>query len=139
MKFVFAFALILLLPIAACAAAPSTAFHPPQTEAEKALDHILMLHTQDKEYRNFFTSALEKSIDDVEARLVKENCGGQYLEGELCGLDYTVLTCAQDVDDSYIPLRRRCGGWWIVLVVILRVSTIRAGHRNLQEPAPVQC
>jgi hypothetical protein len=116
-------ALLVLAAIGSAAAAESSlaGFHAPQTEAERALDTILMATGRDDtaldnllggrgkagfrptiDYRRFVTDALLRAIRDAEAALVKRDCGGAYREGEICGLDYDPLTCAQDSNPRYL-------------------------------------
>jgi hypothetical protein len=33
--------------------------------------------------------------------LVQQSCGGRYT-GEVCGLDFSPVTCAQDINDTYL-------------------------------------
>jgi len=90
------------------------ALHPPQTQAERALDRIM--HVADKDdqvldnlfhrnpipaadrvdYGKYLLPALLRSLNDEQLKLVKDDCGGHYRSGELCGMDYNPLTCAQD-------------------------------------------
>lgn len=42
------------------------------------------------------TNALVVSWKNAEKTSVDKNCGGQYRAGEICGLDYDPLFCAQD-------------------------------------------
>lgn len=96
-------------------------FHAPQTEAERTLNEILMATGRDDDaldnlldgrgkpgfhptvdYRRFLTEALLRAIRDAEAALVKRDCGGTYRDGDICGLDYDPLTCAQDSNPRYL-------------------------------------
>lgn len=77
----------------------SDIFHKPKTQPEKAL-HLVF----DGNHKT--TEALRESINDAEKEAVNRNCGGKYIDGELCGLDYDVLTCSQDPPDSENRLYR---------------------------------
>jgi hypothetical protein len=121
--------LSVLLPLAAaCAAAMSSAsateagprqpFHAARSVPEKALDAIIRRSdkddnmfnyvlkrpgydaTKDAGYSRLFTPNLLLAWAHAEAELVKQDCGGKYLEGEICGFDYSPITCAQDSSDS---------------------------------------
>ncbi len=36
-------------------------------------------------------------------RLVNQDCDGEYIDGDMCGINYNPLTCAQDYyDEGYI-------------------------------------
>lgn len=89
-------------------------YHVATTEAEKALDHVLrlsekdgnllefVLHTPqykpkaDKGYARYVTKRLLADMAAMEKAAVTANCKGKYVAGELCGVDYNPLTCAQD-------------------------------------------
>ena len=96
-------------------------FHAPQTEAERALDAILKSAGKDAaeldnllegrgkpgfrptvDYRRVLTDALLRAIRDAEAALVKRDCDGAYRDGDICGLDYDPLVCAQDTAARYL-------------------------------------
>ncbi|MBV8976462.1 MAG: hypothetical protein JO261_10465 [Alphaproteobacteria bacterium] len=97
-------------------AAPAVAAsaHAPQTDAEKTLDKILrtaegdelildnVLHrfpvpaTKRVDYSKWLTPALIASLQAEQKRLLDQDCGGKYVEGDICGMDYNPLTCAQD-------------------------------------------
>jgi len=53
------------------------------------------------DYRPMLTAQLLAAMQAEEKRLVKQDCGGKYLEGELCGMDYSPITCAQDTVAPY--------------------------------------
>ena len=92
--------------------------HPATTESEKRLDRIVrqsekdqnlvefVLRTPaykpkaDKGYAGLFTKRLLDAMAARERAAVAENCKGKYIPGELCGLDYNPLTCAQDEPDG---------------------------------------
>jgi hypothetical protein len=129
---IFFLAVLLTLPLAYAGkkSADKPQFHPPQTEAERALDKILtraktdsdmtfyalgephydpplgssharLVPPEDRGYSNLFTEALVKAWREKEKSLVQQSCGGQYIAGELCGLDYDPIFCAQDYTDSF--------------------------------------
>lgn len=94
-------------------------FHPPKSPAEVALDKVVKLADRDDDlldnllhrypvakakqvdYRPMLTAQLIAAMQAEERRLVKQDCGGKYLEGELCGMDYSPITCAQDTVAPY--------------------------------------
>jgi hypothetical protein len=108
--------------VAGCAllspASALTGFHPAQTPMEIALDKLL--HAADADgnqlanlvhrpgadgrvdYRQMLTPKLIAAITKAERDLVQKDCGGKYKKGELCGLDYSPITCAQDTSPSYL-------------------------------------
>ncbi len=104
------------LPASALAAAP--AFHVAATAPEKALDGIIRLSERDpdfftyitrwswsgkpkdKGYSKLLTTPLLKAIANEEKRLVKENCGGKYISGDLCGHGASPISCTQDMSDG---------------------------------------
>jgi hypothetical protein len=116
----------LCLSIVASPAIAAAVFHAPVTEQEKALDVIVMQASHDvkrdetpmhmeisektwhnsakirNEYSHLFTRKLMDAIHAAETRQVQENCGGHYRQGDLCGLGYNPLLCAQDVSDQYL-------------------------------------
>ena len=100
--------------------AAQTAPHPPSSAAERALDAILKQSDRDDDlldnlfkgrgaktfkpkvdYSAMLTPALLAALRTKEATLVRTDCNGAYLEGELCGMDYSPLTCAQDAVPHY--------------------------------------
>lgn len=92
--------------------------HPAATEAEKALDKVLRL--SEKRYGlvaavlgrpgggkgdaalagQLTTARLRQDLAGQERKAVRDNCKGRYVPGEICGLDYNPLTCAQDESDA---------------------------------------
>lgn len=104
----------------ACLAEDTTGYHRPQTEAERALEHILQKDragdvnmrgyliqyperdiSKDENYANLFTQRLVKEISAFEKKLVSAQCNGEYT-GELCGYDASYLSCSQDAPDEYL-------------------------------------
>ncbi|MHC1789381.1 YqhG/Tai3 family protein [Solidesulfovibrio sp.] len=102
---------------AATAAAQATGpgnWHRAAMEAERTLDRVLRLSEKDRNFLEFLlgtpqyqarpgkdygrnvTARLRGSMAALERAAVTENCQGRYIDGELCGLDYNPLTCAQD-------------------------------------------
>lgn len=56
----------------------------------------------ESEFGGFFSDGFLKAVAAVERRLVSQDCGGTYLQGEMCGLGYDPLNCAQDTPrDGY--------------------------------------
>jgi hypothetical protein len=92
--------------------------HAPQTQAEKALDSLIrrsqndenmfefMLGrpwydpSKDQGYARLFTPALLKAWTEKEAELVQKSCGGKYIDGEICGIDYSPITWGQDYTED---------------------------------------
>jgi hypothetical protein len=109
------FALLMALPVACTAEkiADKSQFHPPQTAAEKALDHILTLDkndddlsafifnlpkrnkSKDKEFSSLFTQPLMDAWEKAYLGIPEEPEGGRYI-------DIGFITCAQDVPDYYL-------------------------------------
>jgi len=95
-------------------------FHAPSTPAELALDQVAKLTKADEnlvdyvlkkpgynkakaaEYSDLFTANLLKAWADAEVERVKQDCGGKYTEGDICGIDYDPIVCAQDFPDHYL-------------------------------------
>ena len=100
-------------------AAARAGFHAPKSAAEVALDKIVktaegdeflldnLLHRypvapkKQVDYRSMLTPPLIAAMQAEEKTLVAKDCGGKYLEGELCGMDYSPITCAQDTVAPY--------------------------------------
>jgi len=92
--------------------------HPPMTAAERTLDAILKISdadsgmflfvvnrpdrkvADDAKFSGFFTRQLLDAIAGTERQEVERDCGGKYLEGEICGLDFDPITCAQDEPEN---------------------------------------
>ena len=92
--------------------------HPAATKAEKALDKLLRLSEKRVGLvaavlgrsgggkgdavlaRELTTARLRQDLAELERKAVRDNCKGRYIPGELCGLDYNPLTCAQDESDA---------------------------------------
>ncbi len=113
-------ALLFLCTAALVLSAASTAAiaaHPPRSEAEIALSKILKAADADDEildnlfhrypaspvpaakrvdYGRFLTRAFFAALKEQQKKLVQSDCGGVYREGDICGMDYNPLTCAQD-------------------------------------------
>lgn len=51
---------------------------------------------QTVDYSRYLTPALINSIRSEETRLLNQDCQGHYQDGEICGIDHSPLTCAQD-------------------------------------------
>ena len=101
--------------------------HPAATEAEKALDKLLRV--SEKRYglvaavlgrpgggkhdadlaRELTTARLRQDLAGQERKAVRDNCKGRSIPGEICGLDYNPLTCAQDESDAPYSYRTTAG------------------------------
>ncbi len=112
-----AIALLSASPLAA-AEVGKAPFHAASSPVERLLDRII--NTADKDpdlgpfalklpsrdrradskYSALFSPALERAWSTAEADLVKKDCGGAYQEGEICGMDFSPITCAQDSNDG---------------------------------------
>lgn len=108
----------LLVTTTACASGESPGtFHPPQTEAETALDRVLKIADEDegdmlyfalnipgqkKDFSYLFSEKLLQSWRKAEKEAVQETCNGFYVDGESCGLDYNPIICAQDIPEHYL-------------------------------------
>lgn len=115
-----ALAALATILVASPVAAADTDFHAPRSEPERALDRILKRADSDTDlldnllrgrgtknfkpkvdYRPLLTAGLIEAIRAEEARSVRNACKGKYLKGEICGIDYSPITCAQDNADHY--------------------------------------
>jgi hypothetical protein len=95
--------------------------HPPATTAERALDAILKHADQDpdqldnlfdgrgqrpfvpaEDYTKLLTAPVIAAMSAKEKAMVQAACGGHYRKGEVCGMDFSPITCAQDLSDSYL-------------------------------------
>lgn len=113
----------LILAAGAAVALPATAgtMHPPESTAERTLDGILKhADYDDKQLDNLFggrgqknyrptadytkvlTPPLLAAITAKQKAMVQKDCGGQYRKGDICGMDSSPITCAQDTSDSYL-------------------------------------
>jgi hypothetical protein len=99
-------------------AASSLPFHKAQTAQEKTLESLFHqaeeksgfifsvlrrepLTDEEKDRaNNLFTDKLVEAWRDKEKNEVKRTCSGHSVEGEICGLDYDPLLCAQDDNDG---------------------------------------
>lgn len=105
--------------------APS--FHRPGHAAELSLDRLIHKENtddnmflfevkrpdrnlrKDQKYKGLFTSDLEKAWADTETELVQRDCGGKYLDnGEICGMNFSPLSCAQDYSEKGYLYRLDC-------------------------------
>lgn len=85
-------------------------FHAAETESEKWLDNVLRQPERVERTQSnaagrqksdaFFSKELQGSWRKREEGAVAKNCGGSENEGELCGLDFDPLICAQDDNDG---------------------------------------
>ncbi|MGE5504715.1 MAG: hypothetical protein ACM31L_09860 [Actinomycetota bacterium] len=94
------------------------AFHPAKHPAEKWLARLLKRaeydgsmvfyvvgapfrdQRKDVNYHGLFSQSLEADWAAAEASEVDKNCGGRYIDGEICGLDFDPLVCGQDVSEK---------------------------------------
>lgn len=108
-----------LLAVVPAAHAAGAGFHPPTSAAEIALDHVLKIADADEfqldnllhrypvvrkkqvDYRPLLAAQLIAAMQAEEKKLVARDCGGKYREGDICGMDYSPITCAQDSDAAY--------------------------------------
>ncbi len=112
---------MLLLALAGTAAAQPAAAQPAfrraQTPAEQALDALLRRVSDDdagitrlmrgdgraqQAYAALMTPALMRELALAERQAVQRNCGGRYRRDDICGLDYVVPLCAQDIAEHYL-------------------------------------
>ena len=113
--------IVLIASLLAAGSHADQPLHAPTSAAERALDAILKTAGNDDDqldnlldgrgkpgfkktvdYSTLLTAALMSAIADRQTALVREDCGGRYIKGELCGLDYLPINCAQDTNDSYV-------------------------------------
>lgn len=113
----FAFAFLLA---SAASALGQAAFHAAHTAPQRALEQILKRADKDEHlldnllqgrgtnnfkptvnYQSLLTLGLIEAIRKHEQALVGKDCKGIYLEGEICGLDYSPITCGQDSGTRY--------------------------------------
>lgn len=95
-------------------------FHPPETEAERAIAKILELNSSetystsldyyligyrhspnDAYYATLITKSLRDAVIKAEQAELDENCGGKFIDGELCGMDINPVNCSNDMLDAY--------------------------------------
>lgn len=100
-----------------------SSYHFARSAAELALEKIIRLDEADRDLYPFvigrpsrkakldgyynglglLTDDLLKSVRKAEVDSVQQNCAGQYIAGEMCGIDIHVPTCAQDLlEDRYL-------------------------------------
>ena len=93
-------------------------FHIAQSVPEKTLNNIIRRSEngdamidyilkipgyaarQDHAYAHLFTKNLLIAWANAQAQFVQQDCGGKYLEGEICGIDENPVSCAQDFSDK---------------------------------------
>jgi hypothetical protein len=110
------FTLLAMAATAAIVAETSSheSFHAAQSAPEKTLDEIIRRSNNDQNmldyalkrpwydakkntgYSRLFTKGFLAALAGVESALVKQDCKGHYVEGEICGIDYNPITCGQD-------------------------------------------
>lgn len=115
---IFIILLMLFASLPAPAQAGNSVFHPPLTEAEKALDAIFEKDrhndanmyayilgrpdynsAKDTGYAHLMTAAFLHAVRQQEKDQVRTNCQGQYREGEICGIDVHLPLCGSDTSD----------------------------------------
>jgi hypothetical protein len=124
----------------------SAAEAAPRTPAEMALDKVLKTADRDEmildnilhrfpvaaakriDYRPWLTAKLIASLQAEEKKLVAQDCGGKYREGDICGIDYNPLTCAQDNVQplSYKTVRQDADA----AVIAVTGATYRMAHTS---------
>lgn len=96
------------------------AFHRPASGPEKSLDKILQIDRAGPALGNFvlklpgrlsarknmfshlFTKPLLDAWQEAQSTAARQECGGKYVPGEMCGLmDHSVVSCGQDGNDVY--------------------------------------
>ena len=113
----------LILAAGAAFAWPAAAdtIHPPTSYAERALDGILKHADYDAnqldnlfggrgqknfhasvDYGKVLTAPLLAAITAKQKAMVQADCGGAYRKGDICGMDTSPITCAQDISDNYL-------------------------------------
>ena len=110
-------ALVSIAFVAAQSAAEEP-FHAARSAQEKALNEILLLSDRDdnlfdfvlkrpwydakkdKGYARLFSKGLLAAWAGAEARAVERDCQGKYIDGEICGLDYSPITCGNATSDK---------------------------------------
>jgi hypothetical protein len=134
----------------------SDGFHYPSTSAEQFLDLIVTLEggtgnaelgwyvqnvpwrnvRKDAHYARLITPGLREAISREEARLVKKNCDGKYVEGDNCSFDANPIICAQDYSEEGYLFRTEKSGrneavlslrWPGIAEVIGTYRLVRAG------------
>jgi len=123
--------LFALLPLhsdaAECRAMGTAApYHAASSQAERVLDRLIKLDDVDDNmflfevkrpdrelrkdviYRGLFTHSLEQAWAAREAELLRKDCDGKYQDGEICGMNFSPLTCAQDYSEEGYLYRTEC-------------------------------
>ncbi|MBN2752375.1 MAG: hypothetical protein JXQ84_06670 [Rhodospirillaceae bacterium] len=131
--------------------ATSEGFHYPSTSAEQFLDLIITLADStrgtfadyatsdprrdvryDPHYARFITPGLREAISREETQLVKKNCGGKYVDGEICGMDSDPITCTQDIaEEGYLFRTERTKRDMVIVAYRWPESTKIAGVHRL--------
>ncbi|QJE73323.1 hypothetical protein HHL28_09660 [Aerophototrophica crusticola] len=107
-----ALAALLLFSLPAAAEAP----HPAATPMEKALHTLLTGFSRDErsvevllgrpdskgKLPDSLTPALVQAMRAAERETVMRDCGGKYLEGMICGLEYHPVLCGQDAPAKFL-------------------------------------
>jgi hypothetical protein len=105
-----------MVPLSSTQAATSQ-FHKAQSVPEKRLEEIIHQAENDGEmtgyllkipgfdpsdrgYSQLFTDALFSAWQDTQTKLLQQDCGGEYREDMVCGVDGNPVTCSQDISDT---------------------------------------
>lgn len=139
---------------------PSDGFHWPKTSAELALDGLLLLaeadvdlgwyatgrNTRDAKkdgrFARYFSKKLVTEWRKAEIAELKRNCGGRYVEGDMCGLETHPITCSQsDYPDGYYYRTEQAGQGWAVISYrwppnsspLATYRMVKSGHRWIMD------
>ncbi len=109
-RFSLACAVVLLLApqVAWCKESPIHLLQQLVTLTEKdkyQLDNLFdgrqdPAYKQTVDYSRYLTPALLNAYRLEEVRLLKKECEGKYIDGMVCGIDYSPITCAQDTPEN---------------------------------------
>ncbi len=74
--------------------------HLTYTDRSDIVDFIVKRPWRDRSlerrYAPYFSKKLQAAWALAEKEAVEKECGGQYIKGDICGLDFSPLSCAQD-------------------------------------------
>ena len=102
----------------AAATPADNSYHWAQTPAEIQLDTIMALAISDhhlglfardtpgwdrrkaRRFESYFSQPLLAAWRKREKDEVKKNCGGEYVEGDICGIDQHPILCADDFNEG---------------------------------------
>jgi hypothetical protein len=107
----------------ACATAltGTAAYHAPVTAAEKALDGYIIKAGNDPyvlnnlfhgtplpdpskavDYTTMLTPALIAAMTKEQNAQLQQGCGGKYIDGQSCGINFNPIQCGQDESPAYL-------------------------------------